>query len=62
MYSFKDIQTKTRLLVGFTQSKIVQDYQTLGVILNQAFGNSKPSATIPKTVNELQQAMNAVFK
>ncbi|HQT79057.1 MAG TPA: hypothetical protein PLD10_18545 [Rhodopila sp.] len=64
-----DVETRTRLKVGFQQSRIVQDYQTLASIASQIFGGNKqqtpshvPSdAMRPQTVDELKHAFNQVL-
>jgi hypothetical protein len=52
---------KLRLYVGHRQALIVQDFQVMATILNQAFGGKKKEVAQPKTKAELELAFGSVF-
>lgn len=47
--------------MGFEHAKVLQDYQTMAVLLSQVFGGKKnDNAVKPKSFDELQAAFNSV--
>jgi len=61
-YTLNDIKVKLRLYVGHTQASIVQDFQTMAIIVSQAFGGGKKKEVYePKTKADLELAFGSVF-
>ena len=60
--TLNDIRVKLRLYIGYEQSLIFQQYQTMALILSQAFGGEKKKQVHePKTKDELEMAFRSVF-
>ena len=62
--TLNDIKVKLRLHLSRQQALIYQDYQTLALIVGQAFGSSgksKANVQKPGTVEELKAAFGSVF-
>lgn len=71
-YTHNDIKVKLRLHLGKEQAHIAQDFQTIALIVSQAFGDgkkpkgssksgSKPDVFEPSTAEEMRTAFNSVF-
>ena len=61
--TLNDIRVKLRLYIGHEQSLIFQQYQTMALILSQAFGGEKKNKDVvkPATKDELEMAFRSVF-
>lgn len=60
-YSATDLKVKVRVKLGSKQAEILQNYQTLALIISQAFGGTKKSDNVPKSKQELEAALNSVL-
>jgi hypothetical protein len=49
------------LKLGYEQSKVYQDYETMAIILSQALGGGKKKPEPPKTAEEAHSQFAAVF-
>lgn len=61
--TLNDIKVKLRLYLSSRQAAFVQDYQTIALIVGQAFGSkkNKVDAVKPQTAEELKAAFGSVF-
>jgi hypothetical protein len=61
--SLNDIRVKLRLYIGYEQSQVFQQFQTMALLLSQAFGGKKKDKEVaqPKTKDELELAFRSVF-
>lgn len=65
-YSFNDVKTKLKLYLGREQALVIQSYDTLALLVEQAFGDGKPSTPEPavrvaSTLTEMQAAFGSMF-
>lgn len=60
-YSLFDIKTAASIRLGSEQASYLQNYQTLALIISQAFGGSKKSDNVPKTKQQLESALHSVL-
>lgn len=66
-YTRNDFRVKLRLHLGHAQAKIVQDYQIMGKIASEMFGEASSTSppetqtTIPATAAEMQAAFKEAF-
>jgi hypothetical protein len=62
-FTLNDIKVKLRLHLGHQQALIVQEFQTIALIVGQAFGSKKNKAKVsePSSAEELQAAFGSVF-
>lgn len=60
--TLKDIRVKLRLYLGHQQALIVQNFQSMSIIVSQAFGGKKKDKPVePKSKAELELAFRSVF-
>lgn len=60
--TLKDIRVKLRLYLGHQQALIVQYFQSMSIIVSQAFGGKKKDKPAePKSKDELELAFRSVF-
>lgn len=58
----KDITMATQLKIGERQAMVMQDYQTIGALLSEAFGgSSEPKDETPQTFEQATAALSAVL-
>ena len=50
-----------KLRVGFEQSRITQEFQTLSEILSAAFGGKKSKSQTPRNFEEAEAQFKALF-
>lgn len=68
-FTRNDIRVKLRLYLGERQAHILQDYQSLALIVSQALGGSKAKGgrsssedkEVPRTKQEMEAAFKSVF-
>lgn len=66
-FSRNDFKVRLRLYVGERQAEVVQNYQTMGMILSQAFSAKSGSDTssgedvVPQNKAEMTAAFKGVF-
>lgn len=66
-YTLNDFKVKLRLHLSCRQAEIVQEYQTLSLIVSGAFGGTSKSnepsddVKVPQTENEMIAAFNNMF-
>ena len=59
--TLNDIKVKLRLYLGSRQASFYQDFQTIAMIVSQAFGGKKKDVAKPQTVDELKSAFGSIF-
>lgn len=62
--TFEDLRTKLRLKFGYEQNKVIQDFQTLAIIVGKVFGGSKDKTgkggeTLPSHLEGVKPVQNA---
>lgn len=61
-HTYTDIKLMTKLKVGHEQARVVQDYQTLAMVVSQALGGGKKSSDgAVKTKEEALSQFASVF-
>lgn len=67
-FTRNDLKVKLRLYLGERQAQILQNYQSLGLVVSQALGGSKgkqdkfhTDAEVPRTKEEMLQAFKSVL-
>lgn len=62
-FTLNDIKVKLRLHLGHQQALVIQEYQTIAMIVGQAFGGKKNKSNVvkPETAEELNAAFGSVF-
>lgn len=68
-YSLNDIKVKLKLYLGRQQALIMQQYDTLALLINQAFGSSSssgkpgnpPTERTVGTFDEMKTAIASIF-
>jgi hypothetical protein len=62
-YTLNDIRVATRLYLGRQQALIVQDFDTMAILLSQAFGSKKKSGKVNKVKSKagMQQALKGLL-
>ena len=63
-HSQEDIRNYARLRLSWFQAQAFQQHQVMRIIMEQAFGSSKNSATegVPKTKDEAKMQLAGLFK
>lgn len=63
-HTLEEIQTYSRLKLSWFQAQAFQQHQVMRIIMEQAFGSSKNSATegVPKTKDEAKMQLAGLFK
>jgi hypothetical protein len=59
-YSLDDMRVRIRLKIGEQQAKVHQDYQTLALIVSEAFGGKKSET--PQTATDAVANFQALFR
>jgi hypothetical protein len=59
-YSLDDMRVRIRLKIGEQQAKVHQDYQTLALIVSEAFGGKKSDT--PQTATDAIANFQALFR
>lgn len=59
-YSLDDMRVRIRLKIGEQQAKVHQDYQTLALIVSEAFGGKKSET--PQTATDAIANFHALFR
>lgn len=62
--TFEDLRTKLRLKFGYEQHRVIQDFQTLAIIVGKVFGGSKDTkgqggSALPAHLEGVKPVQNA---
>ncbi|WP_419902132.1 hypothetical protein [Kiloniella sp.] len=61
-HTHRDIKTILKIKVGYEQTIILQNYASISLLLNQAFGgNSKEQVKTPSNIMEAKQQLSGIF-
>jgi len=59
--SRNDIKTILKIRFGFVQIGVIQQYQTLALIISKAFGGKKKKGKPPRSFDEATAQLSGVF-
>jgi hypothetical protein len=59
-YSYADLRSLLKLKFGYEQAKIIQEYQTLSLLMSAVFGGKKKDVASPGSFEEAAAAFQGL--